>query len=100
MIFVAERHIHCRLCVPEKDWHIPANWTADYAMAWFYSEHLNTHLADVVLGLTELLRSSAPVCRRCRRPAEHRPCFEVGCSCACSGPAATTTSEETARADG
>jgi hypothetical protein len=97
------RHIHCALCVPAKDWHVPADWTADYAMAWFYGEHLATHLADVLSGFAQLLKISVPRCRRCRGAralgdAGHRPCFDVDCACACSHR--TTTTEETARADG
>lgn len=101
----SHRHIHCALCVPAQDWHIPADWTADYAMAWYHGEHLTTHVADVLKGLTALLGFATPLCRPCRaanavRRTEHRPCFEPDCYCACSRPTTTTTSEETARADG
>ena len=98
----AHRHIHCRLCTPEMDWHIPPTWTADYAMAWFYGEHLMTHVVDVAEGFERLLIASVPQCRRCRlartlEEKSHRPCFDVECACACSHT--TTTSEETARAE-
>jgi len=88
------RYIRCDFCVPPKELHIPEVWTADYAMAWFYAEHLGTHV-------DQMTDEAFPVCRTCTRIVKnnapvHRPCFDPGCCCDCS---TTTTRERTAHAD-
>jgi hypothetical protein len=93
---VAEsRYIRCDFCTPKTDLRIPELWTVDYAMSWFYAEHLTEHV-------DQMTAEAYPICRTCRRIVAndapvHRPCFAPGCYCECSF--ITTTSERTAHAD-
>ncbi len=99
---MADRHIHCPFC--EKKLAVPANWTADYAMTWFYTEHVREHAAEIIVRLQYLLVAAA-MCAACRasltnETPDHRACFAPDCHCVCSRVITPTTPEETARADG
>jgi hypothetical protein len=103
IVMAVKRVINCVLCQPAKELHIPAPWTADQALDWYYDVHLKTHTDDLGKSLEALLMLHTPECRRCRgqkalRNLEHRPCYETECYCRCSRPT-TTTTERTARAE-
>lgn len=90
----AQRFILCEFCTPAHRWHVRPGMSADEAMAWFYADHIQGHVDEVVTWA----ENQIPRCRTCQRVIRngapvHRPCFQPDCYCPCSYP------ERTADAD-